>query len=217
MGKAYTEEERDQIRIRIMEEGVRLFHENGSQSLSIRELTARAGISLGGFYSFYPTKEALVLDIVRYRSAQKSQAMVEALALEAEDPAGAVAEALYAYLCDMAGKIRTQRMYRDMMELVLRTPADAAGDSWFSGILCQLQSAWRERGVSCEVDAEGLWSIICAASVLMGSGDRFAEPYFEETLRLLTDAGTRRYIRKLPTGAEKSESNKSDKKEGTDK
>ena len=49
MGRAFSEEERAEIKIALMESALELFHEQGKKSLSIRELTKRAGISQGGF------------------------------------------------------------------------------------------------------------------------------------------------------------------------
>ncbi len=71
MGKAFSEEERNQKKIALMEAALELFHESGTKSLSIRELTKRAGISQGGFYTFWEDKDALVLDVLKYRAAQK--------------------------------------------------------------------------------------------------------------------------------------------------
>ena len=36
MAKAFSEQEKEAIRHRLLEEGVRLFHENGNRALSIR-------------------------------------------------------------------------------------------------------------------------------------------------------------------------------------
>ena len=71
MGKAYTEEERENIRVRLLEEALNLYHDDNVKALNIRELTGRVGISLGCFYSFYKDKDAMILDIVRYRGLQK--------------------------------------------------------------------------------------------------------------------------------------------------
>lgn len=44
MGRAYSEEEKIEIKKRLWEEGIKLFHEQGAEELNIRELTKRAGI-----------------------------------------------------------------------------------------------------------------------------------------------------------------------------
>ena len=63
MGKAYTEEEKIEIKKRIWEAAIELFHSSDAKKLNVRTLTSMAGISLGSFYNFYPDKESLMADI----------------------------------------------------------------------------------------------------------------------------------------------------------
>ena len=86
MGKAFSEDEREAIRIKLLESAMDLFHENGKKSLSIRELTRRAGISQGGFYTFWEDKDALILDLIRYRVSQKLEAIVPHFAESLDSP-----------------------------------------------------------------------------------------------------------------------------------
>lgn len=52
------------IRRRLLEQGHRQFSAYGLRKTSIQELASAAGISKGAFYLFYPSKEALFLDVV---------------------------------------------------------------------------------------------------------------------------------------------------------
>ena len=67
MGKAYTEEEKIEIKKRIWEAAIELFHSSDAKKLNVRTLTSMAGISLGSFYNFYPDQESLMADIIKYR------------------------------------------------------------------------------------------------------------------------------------------------------
>ena len=71
MAKAFSEEEKELIKTKIMETALDLFHDKGTKALSIQELTRRVGIAQGSFYNFWKDKDALVLDVMRYRSKQK--------------------------------------------------------------------------------------------------------------------------------------------------
>ena len=53
MAKAFTEQERIQIKEKILETALDLFHDKGTKALSIAELTKRAGIAQGSFYNFW--------------------------------------------------------------------------------------------------------------------------------------------------------------------
>lgn len=64
MGKAYTQEEREELRIKIKECGKKIFEKDGFKNFRIKELTGEVGISLGGFYTFFESKEALYREII---------------------------------------------------------------------------------------------------------------------------------------------------------
>jgi len=51
MAKAFTEEERNRIKEKIMETALDLLHDKGTKALNISELTKRAGIAQGSFLS----------------------------------------------------------------------------------------------------------------------------------------------------------------------
>ena len=71
MPKAFTEEERIKIKEALMETALDLFHDKGTKSLSIAELTKRVGIAQGSFYNFWKDKDALIIELIIYRLNQK--------------------------------------------------------------------------------------------------------------------------------------------------
>ena len=71
MPKAFTEEERIKIKEALMETALDLFHDKGTKSLSIAELTKRVGIAQGSFYHFWKDKDALIIELIVYRTNQK--------------------------------------------------------------------------------------------------------------------------------------------------
>lgn len=64
MGRAYTEEEREKIRIKIKQYGKEMFEKDGFKNFRIQKLTKQVGISLGGFYTFFKNKESLYREIL---------------------------------------------------------------------------------------------------------------------------------------------------------
>ncbi|NLU09245.1 MAG: TetR/AcrR family transcriptional regulator [Clostridiales bacterium] len=56
MGRAYTEEEREKLKIRIKQLGKEMFEKEGFKNFRIQKLTKESGISLGGFYTFFENK-----------------------------------------------------------------------------------------------------------------------------------------------------------------
>lgn len=65
MPRAFTEREREVIRARLRAAARDAFRAHGLRRTNVEELARAAGISKGAFYIFYPSKEALFLDILQ--------------------------------------------------------------------------------------------------------------------------------------------------------
>ncbi len=80
MPKAFTEQEKELIRKRLLEQGYKQFSAYGLRKTNIEEIAEACGISKGAFYLFYPSKEALFMDVVEQveqRFRQELLAMVD--------------------------------------------------------------------------------------------------------------------------------------------
>lgn len=64
MPKAFSDHEKETIRLQMREKGKRLFEKQGLRKTSVDELAEAAGISKGAFYLFYDSKEELFLEIL---------------------------------------------------------------------------------------------------------------------------------------------------------
>src|SRR5260370_5439118 len=64
MPRAFTAQEKELIRRRLLEQGYKQFSAYGLRKANIEELAEAAGISKGAFYLFYASKEALFMDVV---------------------------------------------------------------------------------------------------------------------------------------------------------
>lgn len=68
--KAYSEEERESIRVGLMDRAMTLFSEKGIRDTNIDEIYTPLGISKTFFYSFFPTKSHLAISIVEREMAR---------------------------------------------------------------------------------------------------------------------------------------------------
>lgn len=68
--KAYSEEEREGIRVGLMDRAMILFSEKGIRDTNIDEIYTPLGISKTFFYSFFPTKSHLAISIVEREMAR---------------------------------------------------------------------------------------------------------------------------------------------------
>ena len=118
MGKAYSDKEREEIRTRVLEAALDLYHANNSKSLNISEITKRAGISQGGFYNFWQDKEALILDIVKCRADQKLDLLREKFKVSLNNPADFLINAMYNYGMDLKIKADTNPLYANSFSVL---------------------------------------------------------------------------------------------------
>ncbi len=79
MPRAYNDREREQIRTDLIEAAKRAALSGGFRKVSVQRLTQEIGISKGGFYNFFPSKEALFLEMLQEAEAQM-RARLEAAA-----------------------------------------------------------------------------------------------------------------------------------------
>jgi AcrR family transcriptional regulator len=86
MPKAFTEQEKDLIRERLLEQGTALFASYGLKKTSVEELAVAVGISKAAFYLFYPSKEALFIDVVELAEAHFRQEVLAQIDLPGSSP-----------------------------------------------------------------------------------------------------------------------------------
>lgn len=79
MGRAYTREEKEEINRRMKDIAREMFRERGLNDVSILDITQAVGISQGGFYNFYESKEKLLLTIMLERINEKQQVVMKRL------------------------------------------------------------------------------------------------------------------------------------------
>lgn len=86
MPKAFTEQEKELIRERLLEQGHRQFSAHGLRKTNIEELAEAAGISKGAFYLFYPSKETLFMDVVEQVEQRFRQELLSMVDLPGPSP-----------------------------------------------------------------------------------------------------------------------------------
>ena len=63
--KTYTVQDREDIRERLLDLGQRSFSQKGYREASLKEIYEAVGISKAFFYTFFPSKEALAIQVLR--------------------------------------------------------------------------------------------------------------------------------------------------------
>jgi AcrR family transcriptional regulator len=197
MGKAYTSDERADIKIRIMEAALDLYHENGAKTLNIRELAKRAGISPGGFYNFWPDKDSLILDIMKYRTSQKLDLMRPLIKDSTGDPIGFLSSQISSWFIDMKHKLDTRPIYQEGMTFLQNTSNDKSNRflALYADYLNDIRDFWIKEGTIGSMDITGVTNVIISVSILLSNSKKLDAEYFEDLINSYISAGLHLYIK----------------------
>ena len=107
---------------RLMEEALQRFDRDGYRGTSIREIAAGANCSVGAFYSYFRSKQQVLLEIIDTAYGAAIAEVETAVALAGDDPVSRLKAAVWAQ-CDL--HLRLQRAFRvARAELGNLEPAD---------------------------------------------------------------------------------------------
>ena len=124
MSAAFSPEERERIRLQLLEAAGRHARQEGMRRVSVDTLAQECGISKGAFYHFYETKELLFLDMLK----QHYRRIAELAARECRDSADlpAVERAARVFRTALAamGDAAMMRFIHDEVPLLLRKLPD---------------------------------------------------------------------------------------------
>jgi len=76
MPRAFTEQERERIKKRLIEAGKRAINRSGIKNLVVDDIAREAGISKGSFYSFFPSREEFILSVFEAWEAEHRSALI---------------------------------------------------------------------------------------------------------------------------------------------
>ncbi len=198
MAKAFSEEEKELIKTKIMETALDLFHDKGTKALSIQELTRRVGIAQGSFYNFWKDKDALVLDVMRYRSKQKLEIVEQRFDESLKDPVGFLTQIIYVNSMDLMKKGEEQPVYSQSFAILSRADLEAENRVGvvYRDFIEKLATYWKEHGVVKEVDVQGLVNVFTGSFVLFANAVQFDREYFEKIFRIFIENTVSEFIQR---------------------
>lgn len=196
MPKAFSEEEKEHIKNQILETAVELFHDKGTKSINIQELTRRAGIAQGSFYSFWKDKDALIMDVMLYRSRQKLDIAEKEFEASLHDPIGFLSESIYRYSMDLLNKCKEQPVYSQSFAILSRSNSLSENrvGAIYKEFLSKLAAYWVEHNAVQSVDVQGLINVITACPVLLSNAGQFDPEYFDEIFKSFLQSTIGNYI-----------------------
>ncbi|MBR3460422.1 MAG: TetR/AcrR family transcriptional regulator [Clostridia bacterium] len=75
--RVFSQEEREEIRVKMLDAGFPILKEYGMTHTSISKITKAAGIGVSTFYNFWKTKEAYMTELISYYRKKKLPLMVD--------------------------------------------------------------------------------------------------------------------------------------------
>ena len=198
MAKAFTEQERIKIKEKILEAALDLFHDKGTKALSIAELTKRAGIAQGSFYNFWKDKEALIMELIAYRSSQKLNYIEKKFSNSLSDPAKFLTDIIYRYSVDLMVKMQKQPVYEDAFKILEAKNRNEVHriESLYDDFLTKLIEYWEQNGSIKRADKKGLLNAFSGSFLLCSHYYQFDKEYFNEMLLTFISGIVNKYIEK---------------------
>lgn len=190
MGKAYSEEEKIEIKAKLREVGLKLFREKGIKKVSVRELTTQVGIAQGGFYTFYESKEDFMLDLLNLRIEEKLLILEQKFSAALKDPVFFVTEILY----ESGMHLKENKAFNNVVSDSLKFFIDGRENDKqqvlqkYGAFMEKLAGYLTKHGFIVEMDLEGLLSVVSAATILFSNADMLKDSYFEKIYRVFAES-----------------------------
>ncbi len=194
MGKAFTQEEREELQEKLRRTGLKLLAENGIKNISIRQLTGEVGIAQGGFYTFYKEKDAFVEDLFLLRIREKTDAMYEKRRETLTDPRGFLIELLYGEGMHLKQNKAFINSESDTISFFQNNRSDRSF-KLYKAFLGRMISFWEENGYRIECDVEKIMSIARAAGIMFINSELIGEEHFADIYRVFCEAETDRFFK----------------------
>ena len=196
MSKAFSEDEKLNIKQKMMEAAIEIFHESGTKGLSIKELTKRAGIAQGSFYNFWKDKDALIMDVMQYRLAQKLEIAKQSFDKSLENPVKFLVDIIYEHSIDLKEKYKKKPIYAQALNMLSKKTGNRVyeANSLYTDFINKLAEYWKERNAVKDVDEKGLINAFTGSFLLFSNYYKFEEEYFNDILKAFISAVVKKYI-----------------------
>ncbi len=175
MTRSFSEQEKDEIRNRLLELGLKHFSTYGFKKTNIDEIARAAGISKGAFYRFYGSKELLFMDVIEQVEVRGRVEIMNVIDLPGPTPRARLF-AILKKAFDLFGELPILHFFSagDFGALMNQIPAEKFREHIASdqGFFDQLLNACREAGIPVTVGAEEIVNLLypLVTSFLLDAG-----------------------------------------------
>jgi AcrR family transcriptional regulator len=174
MPRAFSQDEKQVIRRKLLEHGHRLFSAHGLRKTNIEEVTNASGISKGAFYLFYESKEALFMDVIELVEGQLRKDLLAAVEVPGPSPRAR----LLAVLRKAFGILRSEPILRYLtgadFDLLMRRVPNQILDEHLSRdreFLKELVARCQKAGIPIRVQPEEIFGLLYPLVLVALHGD----------------------------------------------
>ncbi len=168
-----------------------LFSTKGFKETNISEITKKAGMAVGTFYNYYPSKEKLFMDIFLEENAKLKQACFQALDLE-QPPMAVVGHMLELNVEGTKSNPILREWYNrsvfEKLEQVYREENGVDTVDFLYDNFLELITLWQKQGkMRKDIDSKMIMMVFAAVINVDTHKEEIGIEYFPELLHLMTE------------------------------
>ena len=184
--RVFTEEEREEYREKMLAAGFDLLKKYGMTHMSVAKITDAAGIGVSTFYNFFPSKEAYVYEVLKYR--RKIIPDLMNLALNGKEKAGPAEVRTYLkFMIDDNYSVFPSLTPEDERKLLEMLPEQARPNLQREKAIGARFIQWMD-GVRSDVNIAVVANLIKIYVLGAEGRDMLHEVAYEETMERMRDA-----------------------------
>jgi AcrR family transcriptional regulator len=190
MPKAFSDQEKEAIRSQMWEKSQRLFELHGLRKTSVEDITRAVGISKGGFYQFYASKEELFLEIMEQMETQVRASILEYTVMPKKNARQNVQRILSSFLLSFdAYPLLKTFTQADFDYLVRKLPAERvqAHTNRDKKFLNSFMKKVKREGINLRVSPRIANNLILSLFLVSLHRHEFGNQVYSETMKILTD------------------------------
>ena len=191
MPRAFNHAERERIRERLIEAGKRLINRVGLRLLAVEDLSREAGISKGSFYSFFPSREELILTVFESWEAEYRGALIR----EISEGEGTPRERIERFFLGAFEMLEREpglaRLgVRELQTIIDRLPAEriAAHQAEDNRVLGETFGRWIREGLLAPELLDGLRGLVPALFSIALHQEDFPPGSYRPAVKLIAEA-----------------------------
>jgi AcrR family transcriptional regulator len=189
--KAFSEEERNRLRARLISGGRKLINAGGIKRLTVDDAAREAGISKGAFYGFFPSREDFILSVFESWEEEYRAAFLASLEESSLTPV-ARWEAFFLEMFELLDREPGLAHMRstDVELLIERLPPErvAAHKARDAAVLGEAIGRWVADGLATPEAALRLPGIVAAVFSVSLHRAEFGDADFRATSRFIAEA-----------------------------